>query len=256
MRIGDTVLTPDKRTREVLVGEVVGEYRYDPSLTEEAYPQVRDVRWSGRIARDDMTPEFRASIGNISTVFTVDGYEQEILRLLTGTPTSTGEEDVEEPYDFLKETEAKAQDLIADRIAKIHWHDFERLVAAVLETLGFRTKLTRVGPDGGYDILAHPDALGFGTPRVKVEVKHRKAATSAPDVRNFRSTIRPDEKGLYVSTGGFAADALRVPDTAGLPLVLMDRDQFMDLLLENYESLDSEFQAMVPLKKVYIPSET
>ena len=98
-------------------------------------------------------------------------------------------------------------------------------------------------------------ALGFEQPRVKAEVKHRKAAMTAQDVRSFRSTIGPNEKGLYVSTGGFTADALREPEKAGPPLVLMDRDQFVELLLENYEALQPEFKAMLPLKRVYIPTE-
>jgi len=33
----------------------------------------------------------------------------------------------------------------------------------------------------------------------------------------------------------------------------MNRDQFVDLLTEYYEKLEPEHQAMVPLKKVYIP---
>ena len=56
MEIGATVLTPDSDRREVLVGEVMGEYRYAPELTGGAYPQVRDVKWRGRIPRDGMSP--------------------------------------------------------------------------------------------------------------------------------------------------------------------------------------------------------
>ena len=33
----------------------------------------------------------------------------------------------------------------------------------------------------------------------------------------------------------------------------MDRDEFVDPLTEHSESLEPECQAMVPLKKVYIP---
>ncbi|MFO8079200.1 MAG: hypothetical protein R6V07_02735 [Armatimonadota bacterium] len=33
----------------------------------------------------------------------------------------------------------------------------------------------------------------------------------------------------------------------------MDRDQFVDLLTEHYEKMEPEYQAMIPLKKVYIP---
>jgi len=106
---------------------------------------------------------------------------------------------------------------------------------------------------GGRPTVAGRDSLGFEQPRIKVQVKHTKGAIGAPDVRNFRSVIRPGENGLFMSTGGFTRDALREPERAGQPLTLMDRDQFVDLLTEHYHSLEPEFQAMVPLKKVYIP---
>lgn len=261
VRVGDMVLTPDRGSREILVGEATGEYRYDPEPTGGAYPQVRDVRWRGRLSRDQMTPKFRASLGNIGTLFTIVGCEGEVERLLARRPPAPDdghearEEEEVEPYDFLAETESKAAELIADMLARVPWDHFEQLVAAVLRALGYRTRLTRRGPDGGYDVVAHPDALGFEQPRIRAEVKHRKAAMGAPDVRAFRSTIGPEEKGVYVSTGGFTADALREPEKAGPSLVLLDRDEFVALLLENYEALEPEFKAMLPLKKVYIPTE-
>lgn len=34
--------------------------------------------------------------------------------------------------------------------------------------------------------------------------------------------------------------------------MLMDQDEFISLLTENYDKLEPEFQALVPLRKVYI----
>ena len=253
MQVGDTVLTPNKATRRALVGKISGEYRYDPSIGEGEYPHVRDVEWQGSISRDDMSPSLKNSMGSTLTVFTLPGHDDEIRRLAAGNvPTAKEKEDEEETFDFLADTQEKAEALIADHIASLSWEDLELLVAAVLRTLGFRTKLSKKGGDGGYDIVAHPDALGFEEPRVKVEVKHRKGSMGGPEVRNFRSTIRTGEKGLYVSTGGFKGDAKAELEKAGPPFALMDQDEFIALLTENYERLEPEFQALVPLRKVYI----
>jgi restriction system protein len=65
-------------------------------------------------------------------------------------------------------------------------------------------------------------------------------------------TVRENENGLFVSTGGFTSDALREPER-GSKITLIDRDRFINLLLENYERLESQYQAIVPLRKVYIP---
>ena len=79
--------------------------------------------------------------------------------------------------------------------------DFQDLVAAVLRAMGFQAVSTDPGPDRGIDIVAHPDAFGFETPRIKAQVKHRKSTTGGPDMRSFIGTLRSGESGLYVSTG-------------------------------------------------------
>lgn len=257
IQVGDTVLTPDRRSRELLVGKVAGTYRYLADFGNGSYPHVRDVAWRGRIARDSMSSAFRASTGNISTLFSVDAYCDEVEALLSASPVVEdvpGPGPLPEPYSFLETTRATADELIADLLARIPWAEFEQLVAAVLRALGFHTRLTARGADGGVDIVAHPDALGFDEPRITVQVKHVKNAVGSPDVRNFRATIAPGEKGLFVSTGGYTRDALQEPLRAGLPLVLMDRDDFVRVLLDNYDALEPEYKALIPLERVYIPS--
>ncbi len=246
--IGDIVMTPDSPARDVLIGEVTGEYEYDPGQID-GYPNLRSVVWKRTVSRDDMSTGLRAVTGAIMTVFTVEGFDQEIQRLLEGRPKPPPEEQV----SFYEDTQSKADELVSDIIARIAPYDFQDLVAALLRAMGFRTTVSPPGPDGGKDIVAHPDALGFEQPRIKVQVKHTKASVGAPDIRSFRSTVAPGEKGLFVSTGGFTSEAKREPEKAGQSLTLMDRDQFVDLLTEYYEKLEPEYQAMVPLKKVYIP---
>lgn len=254
MRTGDFVLTPDSPRREIMIGKVTGDYSYAPGAVsdeDESYPHVHRVEWLQTVSRDEVGEGLRAATGSDSTVSSLDGYEDEVLRLLEGRPV---EDDSQDQVPFHEETEAKADELISDMLAAIDPFDFERLVAAIMRAMGFRATLTQSGADGGVDIIAHPDALGFEEPRIKIQVKHTKGAVTAPDVRSFRSAVRPHEKGLFVSTGGFTSDALKEPETAGAPLTLVDRDRFVDLLTEYYEALEPEYQAMVPLKKVYIPT--
>jgi restriction system protein len=44
LKSGDIVVFPLKRTREIWLGEVKGEYEYDPAL-EPRYPHIRKVEW-------------------------------------------------------------------------------------------------------------------------------------------------------------------------------------------------------------------
>lgn len=39
------------------------------------------------------------------------------------------------------------------------------------------------------------------------------------------------------------------------PVSLLDREAFIELLLENYEALEPEYKAQVPLTRVWIPTK-
>ena len=41
----DLVLTPIRATRQVLIGEIAGDYQYDPQALSADYPNVRPVKW-------------------------------------------------------------------------------------------------------------------------------------------------------------------------------------------------------------------
>ena len=56
-------------------------------------------------------------------------------------------------------------------------------------------------------------------------------------------------------TGGFTNDARPEASQAHAPVTIMDRDEFIELMLEYYERLEPEFQAKVPLRRVWLPAE-
>ncbi|HEC34577.1 MAG TPA: hypothetical protein ENI37_07665 [Chloroflexi bacterium] len=186
------------------------------------------------------------------TVFQLDDYLDQIHRLAIGETREVSEE--EEAPPFFEETKVKADELIADLISHLDPYDFQDLVAAVLRAMGLRAVSVPPGPDRGVDIVVHPDPFGFERPRIKVQVKHRKGTAGGPELRSFLGTLRSDDNGLYVSTGGFTRDAKLEAERSREPVKLLDRDDFIRLLLEHYEVLDPEFKAKVPLRKVWVPA--
>jgi restriction system protein len=60
---------------------------------------------------------------------------------------------------------------------------------------------------------------------------------------------------LFVSTGGYTSGAEDAARNNEQRVTLIDRDKFIDLLIEHYDDLEPEYQATVPLKAVYIPSK-
>ena len=121
--------------------------------------------------------------------------------------------------------------------------------------MGFNTRGHGKRADQGVDIVAFPDAFGFEKPRIKVQVKHRLGRPTAKEVRELAGTLRDDEKALFVSTGGFTVEAAKEPMIRS-NLSLIDRDEFVRLLLQHYDRMDPELQSAAPLRRVYVPAPT
>lgn len=108
----------------------------------------------------------------------------------------------------LEAIEARAAELIADRLSQLDWEQMQDLVAGVLRGMGYKTEISPKGADRGKDIIASPDGFGFQDPRIIVEVKHRTSkAMGAPEIRAFLGGRQDGDKCLYVSTGGFSREA-------------------------------------------------
>jgi restriction system protein len=198
------------------------------------------------------------SLGSTLTLFLVPPeVAVEIEKALSGTPIKPAEEDEGEAIDdaaLKQNTEEQALEFTKDRLNKLDWSEMQDVVAGILRAMGYKTRISPSGPDQGKDIVASPDGLGFEQPRIVVEVKHRSAAMGSKEIRSFLGGRHKDDRGLYVSTGGFTKDAYYEAERAGIPLALMDLDDLVKALVENYEALDVETKRLIPLKRIYWPA--
>lgn len=253
---GDWVLTPDRYERTVLFGKVMGTYVYQKDVLGPGFSHARKVKWLGKFSRDEMSLPLKNSAGGISTILNMDEYATELLRLTRQAPHSPehGTPEAPEPPEvpFHEEAKAKADELIGDIISRINPMDMQELVAGLLKAMGYRTRVSPPGPDKGIDVSAWSDPLGFQTPRIKVQVKHRQASAGGPEVRELVGALNADERGLLVSTGGFSKDA-RTEAAKNSRVTLVDADELVKLLTEHYDQLDSDYKAMVPLRKIWVP---
>ncbi len=261
LKVGDTVVTFDRQRREYLLGEIASDYRYEPETVPE-HPHLRSVKWTGRASRDLLKVDSRNSLGSTLTLFAVSDETLQDLRSAAAGPSPAVEapgglaDKKEELALSNRDAEEQARELIEDRILQLDPYDMQELVAAVLRAMGYRTRVSPPGSDRGVDVLASPDGLGLLEPRIKAEVKHRpKTAMSSHEVRGFASTLRPGERGLYVSTGGFTKDARYEAERAQRPLTLIDLADLADLVTDYYEQFDATGRTLLPLKKIYRPAE-
>jgi len=259
---GDKVITYDSSRRVYHVGTIASDYQHQPGKIAD-FQHYRAVEWEGEVERDVLTSRARNSLGSTLTLFRLpEGVADEILRALSGQPCpgpkGTEPDDVEsedEDEDALLEGyRARAMEIIKDRIYRLDWRELEQLVAGVLRSMGYKTRVSREGSDLGIDILASPDGFGFESPRIIVEVKHRsRTAIGSKEIRNLVGGRHASDKGLFVSTGGFTKDARYEVDRANIPLMLWDLDDLVQALVENYEHADQETRTLVPLTRLFWP---
>ena len=255
---GDDVISYDPSRRIYLLGTVQGDPEYRPDLLEEL-PRVRSVDWLGEVPRDKLSVATRNSLGAISTLFQLPPEAADEIRAVhegkTGLKDPDVEEESDETEDIARDLRARSREFIKDRISRLDWEEMQDLVAGLLRAMGYKTRVSPAGPDQGKDIIASPDGFGFEQPRIVVEVKHRpNTAMGSQAIRSFLGGRHKDDKGLYVSTGGFTKDAKYEAERGAIPLVLLDLDDLAKEVLRHYGEMDMEARSLIPLTKIYWPT--
>lgn len=260
LAIGDQVITYDPATRLYRLGTITGvpTWREDE---EDARSTQRTVTWSASVARDALSSTTRNSLGAVLTLFLVPPRAAaELNALAAGAPLQEEPADATDElgtsglFDAFAGIEDQSIERIKDRIVRLSWEEMQDLVAALLRAMGYRTTISPRGPDRGRDILATPDGFGFKPPRIIVEVKHRPNQTmGAPDIRAMPVGRQPDDRGLFVSTGGFSREAYYEAEHGKVPITLMTLDDLTRAIIDAYSSFDDDGRALLPLRRLYWP---
>jgi restriction system protein len=254
---GDWVITYSPANRLYSIGKINGASEHHPEWSEQGLSLTRPVQWQAKeLPRDSLSSVTKNSLGSTLTVFEVPANSTiELLALLQGnTASPAGLETEEITVDPLADIELQALERIKDRVSELDWDDMQQLVAGILRAMGYKTQVSPPGSDRGKDIVASPDGFGFEHPRIVVEVKHRKGQMGSQEIRSFLGGRHKDDRGLYVSTGGFTKDAQYEADRAAIPLAMWTLDHVVRALIEHYDATDSATKRIVPLKRLCWPA--
>lgn len=254
---GDWVVTYSPANRLYMVGNVKGVAEYHSEWAEQGMSLVRKVQWQQQeLPRDNLGISTKNSLGSTLTLFKVpSSAAAEVIAALKGNPVPQVEDEAEESIaDPLANIESQALERIKDQVSELDWDEMQHLVAGILRAMGYKTQVSPPGSDRGKDIVASPDGFGFEHPRIVVEVKHRKGQMGSQDIRSFLGGRHKDDRGLYVSTGGFSKDAQYEADRASIPLAMWTVDHVVRALIEHYDATDAETKRIVPLKRLYWPA--
>lgn len=252
MKAGDSIVYPSKRDHQIHLGTIDGGYQFNNRL-EPGYPHLRTTKWLKTVPRTQFTQGALYEIGSAMSLFRVSNFAEEFRAALEGktaTPLVPKDESVAHVAEDIEET---TEDFILKILAQeLKGHPFTDFVAHLLNAMGYRTSISDEGPDGGIDILAHKDELGFEPPIIKVQVKSSEGNIGDPVVSALYGKVGANEYGLLVTLGAFTAQAQTFARSKS-NLRLIDGRKLVDLILLHYEQFDSRYKGLLPLKRVYVP---
>ena len=273
---GDLVVLPRKRTHQVAVGQFNSPYAYRPEAVGSGAPHVRGVEWQVTdIPRSHFDRDLLNSFGSQLTLSQPGAPDSEArIARITGAylgdlpaaaadiaaPTATAGDSPPVAADLDEEIDIDRE--IRDRIIARLRRQFagarlEHLVAGILQTSGYVVAQTRQGADGGIDILAGKGDLGFGEPRLCVQVKGRVTPVDLPEYDRLRGNIANfhAQHGLLVSLGGFTRPVHDRNEQQFFEIRLWGPDELAQKLLENYDAMPPDIRADLPLETIRVLRE-
>lgn len=263
---GDLVVLPLKTQPVVYIGEVMSDYHAEAKGPDPFF-HWRSVKWVGEaVPRTHFGQDLRYSFGAFLTICRIkrnnaeqritamraSGWKPETLSSATGAGLPASD-------DELAVSATNLEDLAHDQIAalisaRFKGHQLTRLVEGILKAQGYTTYRSPEGADGGADILAGSGPLGFSAPRLCVEVKSEATAIGREPLDKLLGAMTKfnADQGLFVAWGGFKGNVQKELATQFFRLRLWSQKELLEQLFEQYERLDDDLKAELPLKRVWM----
>ena len=264
MAIGDWVALPSKKKASIHIGEITSDYQFDANAENPMY-HWRDVRWlETDIPRNKFDQDILYSLGAFMTVCQIKRNDAEArIKAMAANQWQSVAPSIEIDEEASEETVESSGQYDIERLArdqitkyltqKFQGHDLATIVEEILKAKGYETFKSPPGPDKGVDILAATGSLGFGDPKLCVQVKSGDTPIDRPTLDQLIGTMRNfrADHGLLVSWGGFKSSVIKEEAHQFFQVRLWDSDAVIEELLNVYDKLDDDLKAEIPMKRVW-----
>lgn len=257
MNVGDLVVYPSKTDRMVNIGKVTGDYQYQPEDDDDDIDRGnthrRAVEWLKHRPRTDFSQNALYEIGSFISLFQISSHAEEFLAALRGEDVKSEDEDSATVEAASEQVEESTEDFVIRRLKTgMTPERFEHFVAHLLRCMGYHARVTQFAGDGGIDVIAHRDELGFEPPVIKVQCKQVFDSIGRPAVQQLMGAVEQQEFGLFVTLGAYTREAIDIERTKP-NLRLVDGSTLTDLITRHYDQFEPQWQTLIPLKRRYIP---
>jgi restriction system protein len=258
---GDYLIIPSSDTDVLNYGVVdEGPVYYDPTV-EDGCPlrHRRPVTWSSEAIRlGQFSPAFRDSIRtllavpahtrmlSLLTVFLVE-HEDEFIQAIGRPPAAA--------VRTRRFTREESHRLVLEQVLGLTPPEFERLVAHLLDALGFEDADLSEGHGPRMDVVDARGSMRLPLPaRIQVHARFHRgnlgAHLGAGAVRELRQDIPFGSHGVFVSTADFQPEAAAAAREEGFPRIsLVSGDQLAELIIQRWSRLPEEVRDRLSLEE-------
>ena len=259
MKKGEIVVLPSKIKAVIHFGKITGDYVFDEAATPP-FCHYHTVDWYAvDIPRSAFDQDILYSFGAFMTICRIKQEDRIKAQIKASQHGSTQGAATQPPIDTTsRDIEQDALGDITDLIIqKAKGHGLAQIVDAILRAKGFTTYMSPPGPDKGVDILASGGTLGFGSPKICVQVKSSDAPVDrivldqlGGVMKNFNATY-----GLLVSWSGFKNSVISETAKQFFDIRLWTHKEVISEFLKHYDQIDEEVKEMIPLKRIWVVNQ-
>ncbi len=264
---GDLVILPLKTQPAIQIGEVTGDYHFE-SAGANPFFHWRPVKWIGEaVPRRNFGKDLLFTLGAFLTICRVKKNNAEsriaAMRATGWRPEAIADATKSAPLSAAQVTDESAEDsdleeLAKDQIAQLiaarfKGHGLTRLVESILNAQGYTTYRSPEGADAGVDIVAGAGPLGFGAPRLCVEVKSEESPIDRSTVDKLLGAVSKfgAQEGLFVSWSGFKSNVQKELAASFFRVRLWTQKELLEALFAHYDQFDEALRAELPLKRIW-----
>lgn len=163
----------------------------------------------------------------------------------------------EKIYDAFSRVKKSVYNDIVDTILSKSPREFEKLVVALLQKMGYGGEIensglvTQYSNDKGIDGIIKEDILGFGRIHIQAKRYKRENAIGREDLNKFVGALAGTQssKGVFITTSCFNRNAVEYANSLnGVTLVLIDGEQLAKYIYEY--SLGMQTEQVIEIKKL------
>lgn len=164
-----------------------------------------------------------------------DNPKTEFIKVKSGSFALKNQKETSDGEEYVARHNQKIKETLHKHLHEIDPKEFEYLIAALLDKIGFENvEVVGGSGDGGIDLVGDLTVGGITNVKTVIQAKRYKNTIASKVIRELRGSAELTKRGLIITTADFSKDAVAEAEQPNkMPISLVNGERFVDLLIEH-----------------------